>query len=100
VVSLLERAEAPWIILTNGRLWRLYSPNAPSRASNFYEIDLGDALGQTAPFAGEPADAFRYFFSFAVRHSRLEPLAQHPRLLFSIAYSMEVAYSPPTLARI
>ena len=39
VVSLLERAEAPWV-MTNGRLWRLYSPRAHSRASNYYEIDL------------------------------------------------------------
>ena len=39
VVSLLEKGEAPWIMMTNGRLWRLYSPNAPSRASNYYEVD-------------------------------------------------------------
>jgi hypothetical protein len=34
VVSLLERGDAPWVIVTNGRLWRLYSRRAHSRATN------------------------------------------------------------------
>ena len=61
VVSLLERAEAPWVVMTNGRLWRLYSPRAHSRASNYYEIDLEEALGQAAHPSG-PAEGFRYFW--------------------------------------
>lgn len=61
VVSLLERAEAPWVVMTNGRLWRLYSPRAQSRASNYYEIDLEEALGQPAHPSG-PAEGFRYFW--------------------------------------
>jgi len=69
VVSLLERAEAPWIVMTNGRLWRLYSPKAPSRASNYYEVDLADALGQSVTFAAEPGDAFRYFWLLFRRQS-------------------------------
>ena len=74
VVSLLEKAEAPWIVMTNGRLFRLYSPNAPSRASNYYEVDVADALGQTAPFAAEPAEAFRYFWLLFRRQS-FQPVA-------------------------
>ncbi len=69
VVSLLERAEAPWIVMTNGRLWRLYSPKATSRASNYYEVDLADALGQSVTFAAEPGDAFRYFWLLFRRQS-------------------------------
>ena len=61
VVSLLERGEAPWVVMTNGRLWRLYSPRAHSRASNYYEIDLEEALGQPAHPSG-PAEGFRYFW--------------------------------------
>jgi hypothetical protein len=59
-VSLLERAEASWVVMTNGKLWRLYSPRAHSRASNYYEIDLEEALGQAAHPSG-PAEGFRYF---------------------------------------
>jgi hypothetical protein len=59
VVTLLDRAEAPWAIVTNGKLWRLYSASAHSRATNYYEIDLEETL------ALPPAnleDAFRYFW--------------------------------------
>ncbi|MBV8360170.1 MAG: hypothetical protein JO189_19870 [Deltaproteobacteria bacterium] len=69
VVSLLEKAEVPWIVMTNGQLWRLYSPNAPSRASNYYEVDLADALGQSVTFPPEPGDAFRYFWLLFRRES-------------------------------
>jgi hypothetical protein len=62
VVSLLEKAEASWIVVTNGRLWRLYSPRAQSRASNYYEIELDEALGQIALHPSGPAEGFRYFW--------------------------------------
>jgi Eco57I restriction-modification methylase/TaqI-like C-terminal specificity domain len=62
VVSLLEKAEALWIVVTNGRLWRLYSPRAQSRASNYYEIELDEALGQIALHPSGPAEGFRYFW--------------------------------------
>jgi hypothetical protein len=62
VVSLLERGEAPWVIVTNGRLWRLYSRRAHSRATNYYEIDLSDLLADQGPGPAEPGDAFRYFW--------------------------------------
>lgn len=59
VVSLLEAGEAPWVIMTNGKLWRLYSQHARSRATSYYEIDLEEAL---AANAAAPAEAFRYFW--------------------------------------
>jgi hypothetical protein len=62
VVSLLEKAEAPWIVMTNGRLWRLYSPKAPSRASNYYEVDLADALGQCGDCFWRKLCQFRFLF--------------------------------------
>ena len=37
VVSLLEAQTAPWVIVTNGKLWRLYSSTASNKATNYYE---------------------------------------------------------------
>ncbi len=62
VVSLLEQGEAPWAIVTNGKLWRLYSSRARSRSTNYYEIDLEEILAQSGPQAQDPAVAFRYFW--------------------------------------
>jgi hypothetical protein len=62
VVSLLERGDALWVIVTNGRLWRLYSRRAHSRATNYYEIDLSDLLADQGPGFAEPGDAFGYFW--------------------------------------
>ncbi len=62
VVSLLERGDADWVVVSNGKLWRLYSRVARSRSTNFYEVDLEDALlatGQT-----DPNEAFRYWWLF------------------------------------
>ncbi|MBN1313450.1 MAG: hypothetical protein JXB30_18735, partial [Anaerolineae bacterium] len=57
VVSFLERAEAPWVIVTNGKLWRLYSATAGNKATNYYEVDLEEAL--TAP---DQVTAFKYWW--------------------------------------
>ena len=62
VVTALEEGVADWIIVTNGRQWRLYSRQAHSRATNFYEVDLVEALiasGET-----DPNEAFRYWWLF------------------------------------
>ncbi|GAB4190469.1 MAG: hypothetical protein OHK0022_03280 [Roseiflexaceae bacterium] len=60
VVSLLAQTDAPdWAIVTNGKLWRLYTARAQSRATNYYEIDLEEALASP-----EPELAFRYFWLF------------------------------------
>ncbi len=58
VVSLLDREDAPdWAIVTNGKTWRLYSRSAHSRATNYYEVDLEEALASPSP-----SEAFRYFW--------------------------------------
>jgi len=59
VVTLLESGDAPWAIVTNGKLWRLYSAKAHSRATNYYEIDLEETLAME-----DPNVAFRYFWLF------------------------------------
>jgi len=59
VVSLLERGDAPYAIVTNGKLWRLYAAAAHSRATNYYEIDLEEALASP-----DRAEAIRYFWLF------------------------------------
>ncbi len=59
MVGLLEEGTASWGILTNGKIWRLYSAGAHSRATNYYEVDLEEALASQSP-----GKAFRYFFLF------------------------------------
>ncbi len=57
VVTVLESGEAPWAIVTNGKLWRLYSARTHSRSTNYYEIDLEETLAME-----DPNRAFRYFW--------------------------------------
>jgi hypothetical protein len=57
VVSLLERGDAPFAIVTNGKHWRLYSAKTHSRATNYYEIDLEEILALE-----DPSESFRYFW--------------------------------------
>ena len=57
VVTLLQSGEAPWAIVTNGKVWRLYSAKAHSRSTNYYEIDLLETLAMN-----DPNEAFRYFW--------------------------------------
>ena len=59
VVTVLEFGEAPWAIVTNGKLWRLYSARTHSRSTNYYEIDLQETLAMA-----DPNEAFRYFWLF------------------------------------
>ncbi|MBW3539980.1 MAG: N-6 DNA methylase [Planctomycetes bacterium] len=62
VVTALEDGVADWIIVTNGRQWRLYSRRAHSRATNFYEVDLPETL--LASGDTDPNEAFRYWWLF------------------------------------
>ena len=57
-----ERNGANWIIVTNGRLWRLYGRQAHARSTNFYEVDLVEAL--TASGDTDPNEAFRFWWLF------------------------------------
>ena len=59
VVTVLESGDAPWAIVTNGKLWRLYSARTHSRSTNYYEIDLEETLAMD-----DPNRAFRYFWLF------------------------------------
>lgn len=61
VVSVLEKGETDWAIVTNGKLWRLYSRKTHSRATNYYEIDLEEVLAETNRY-DSPGESFRYFW--------------------------------------
>jgi type I restriction-modification system DNA methylase subunit len=73
VVTALDAGTADWIIVTNGRLWRLYSRQAHARATNFYEVDLVEAL--TASGDTDPNEAFRYWWLF-LRPAAFKPKAE------------------------
>jgi len=62
VVTALDEGIADWIIVANGRLWRLYSRQAHARATNFYEVDLVEALSASGDT--DPNEAFRYWWLF------------------------------------
>jgi hypothetical protein len=57
VVSLLEKQVAPWVIVTNGKLWRLYSSTASNKATNYYEVDLEEAIA-----ANDQITALKYWW--------------------------------------
>jgi len=63
IVNYLVGTDVDWGILTNGRLWRLYYQKARSRASTYYEVDLGLILER------EDLEAFRYFYHFFRREA-------------------------------
>ncbi|MBO8161767.1 MAG: N-6 DNA methylase [Thermosipho sp. (in: Bacteria)] len=43
--KIASNGKIKWGILTNGRVWRLYYANAPSRSEAFIEIDLDEIFG-------------------------------------------------------
>ncbi len=61
IVSILEKGETDWAIVTNGKTWRLYSRKTHSRATNYYEIDLEEVLAETSRY-DSPGESFRYFW--------------------------------------
>ncbi len=71
VVSLLEKGQADWVIVTNGKHWRLYHAKAHSKATNYYEIDLEETLAQVE----DAADSFRYFW-LLFRRRAFEPIPE------------------------
>lgn len=56
MVSYLAGTRVAWGILTNGVVWRLYSREVSSTASEFYEVDLGGIFDHL-PADGEPSAA-------------------------------------------
>lgn len=81
VVTALDQGQAEWIIVTNGRLWRLYSKHAHARATNFYEVDLVEAL--TASGDTDPNEAFRYWWLF-FRLQAFQPTASSTDLWLDV----------------
>jgi hypothetical protein len=57
VVSVLEKGDVPWVVVSNGKLWRLYAAGADNKATNYYEVDLEEALN-----AGEQIVALKYWW--------------------------------------
>lgn len=57
VVGLLEKHDLPWFMVTNGKIWRIYSKKTHSKATEFYEIDLEEILAME-----DPNEAFRFFW--------------------------------------
>jgi len=74
MVNYLVGTHVPWGILTNGILWRLYSREVSSTASEFYEVDLG-VIFDFLPPDGEPSaeqlDQFRRWWLFFRRDAFL-----------------------------
>ncbi len=61
VVNVLEKAQVDWVMVTNGKLWRLYSTTAPNKATNYYEIDLEEAVMAAN---GDQITALKYWWLF------------------------------------
>ncbi|GAA5528249.1 N-6 DNA methylase [Herpetosiphon gulosus] len=59
VVSTLEAGTVPWVIVSNGKYWRLYSTTASNKATNYYEVDLEEAFG-----AQDAVVALKYWWLF------------------------------------
>ncbi|MFZ2491127.1 MAG: Eco57I restriction-modification methylase domain-containing protein [Thermoanaerobaculia bacterium] len=59
VVSLLQKRDVPWVVVTNGKLWRLYSKRTHSRATSFFEVDLEEVIAAAAASDSNP---LRYFW--------------------------------------
>jgi hypothetical protein len=74
IVSVLKDNGVQWGIVTNGKLWRLYSAKASSIATTYYEIDLEEILAspQQLGDTGESldiGDSLRYFYLFFRREA-------------------------------
>ncbi len=72
MVSYLTGTRTEWGILTNGRVWRLYSREVSSTASEFYEVDLGEVF-DFLPIGADPSpeqvDAFKRWWLFFRREA-------------------------------
>jgi len=73
VVSRLQSSDAQWAIVTNGKIWRLYSKKTHAKASNYYEIDLDEVLAHGGAEGSDIAESFRYFWLlFRMKAFKLE----------------------------
>ena len=86
MVSYLVGTRVPWGILTDGPIWRLYSREVSSTASEYYEIDLTDIFAPSPATDHAPRNtqhetrttqltAFKHFWLF-FRRDAFTPDAQ------------------------
>ena len=79
MVSYLVGTKSPWGILTNGQVWRLYSREVSSTASEYYEFDLATLFDPAASAveatSDAPISAFKRFWLF-FRRAAFTPDAQ------------------------
>lgn len=61
MVSELRRTGVRWGILTNGRIWRIFSRDTNSLARSFYEVDLGAVFDGLAEQRAPDAEAWGHF---------------------------------------
>lgn len=59
IVNYLAATGVDWGVLTNGRIWRLYSRQVSGTATEFYEVDLFDVLEPDPDQPGDPINAFK-----------------------------------------
>ncbi len=71
-VNYMQLTGKEWGILTNGRLWRLYSLKSDSRHETYYEIDIIKILSRE----GKERETFKYFYNFF----RAEAFVKNPAL--------------------
>ena len=89
--DVMSESRILWGVLTNGRIWRLYSQRAKSRSEQFLEIDLGPLLGLKgmevdlfAPTA-EEADLWLTVFILMFRRSAFLPMRDKGRTFHEVA---------------
>lgn len=67
MVSYLVGTHCAWGILTNGNLWRLYSREVSSTASEYYEVDIADIFGflsESSELSGTQIEQFKLWWLF------------------------------------
>ena len=73
IVNYLVATKLNWGILTNGRVWRLYSRHVSGTATEYYEIDLLDILESAQP----TPDDFKLFWLFFRRQAFVPDVQGH-----------------------
>ena len=66
IFGYLSNTRQNWGILTNGRLWRLYSRNAHSPLGNYYQVDVIQLLQEA------PAEMLKYFYVLFCKRALLQ----------------------------
>jgi type I restriction-modification system DNA methylase subunit len=66
IARYLTGTKQNWGILTNGRLWRLYSSKSHLPLGNYYQVDLVQLLEEA------PVEALKYFYVFFHKQALLQ----------------------------